>query len=263
MASGLVTTAQDSFVELTRQARKRLLEMHYKAKTGHIGGNLSCLDLLLGLYHRAMNRDDQFILSKGHAAGALYVTLWTLGLVNDDDLDQFHRDGTRFSGHPPARGIPEVLFATGSLGHGLGLAAGLALGKQLQGARGRVFCLTSDGEWNEGSCWESLIFASHRRLDNLCILVDLNGLQGFGTTREVANLDSMVEKFHTFGIETQLIDGHDPQAIHEALLKDIPGPQAIVAVTCKGYGVSFMEDQMDWHYRQLSEPLYHRALREI
>ena len=153
MASGLVTTRKLSFVELTRQARERVardaLQGQDRSHRRQLGVSGSVARLVSSA---GMNRDTEFILSKGHAAGALYVTLWTLGRVNDDDLDQFHRDGTRFSGHPPAHGIAEVLFATGSLGHGLGLAAGLALGKQLQGTHGRVFCLTSDGEWNEGSC---------------------------------------------------------------------------------------------------------------
>ena len=133
--------------------------MHYESRVGHIGGNLSSLDLMLVLHHEVLEPDDQFVLSKGHAAGAYYVTLWTLGKLTGDDLSHFHRDGTRLSGHPPVAGIEDILFATGSLGHGLSLAAGLAKGKELKSEPGRVFCLTSDGEWNEGSCWEALIFA--------------------------------------------------------------------------------------------------------
>ena len=117
----------------------------------------------------------------------------------------------------PTSGIDDILFATGSLGHGLSLAAGLALAKRLKGEPGRVYCLTSDGEWNEGSCWEALIFARHHRLDNLTIMVDLNGLQGFGTTREVADLEPLAEKFRAFGLPTEEIDGHDPDAIRRAL----------------------------------------------
>ena len=156
-----------------------------------------------------MIRSDQFILSKGHAAGAYYVTLWTIGRLQDDDLRLFHSDGTRLSGHPPAAGIEDVLFATGSLGHGVSLGAGLAQAKQLKREPGRIFCLTSDGEWNEGSCWEALIFARQHDLANLTIMVDLNGLQGFGTTRDIANLEPLAEKFRAFGLSTQEIDGHD------------------------------------------------------
>ena len=151
--------------QLSRAARLRLLRMHYESGVGHIGGNLSCLDLMLVLHQEVIGPDDQFVLSKGHAAGAYYVTLWSLGRLADDDLAPFHKDGTRLSGHPPAAGIDDILFATGSLGHGLALASGLALAKRLRGEPGRVFCLTSDGEWNEGSCWEALIFARHQRLE--------------------------------------------------------------------------------------------------
>ena len=133
--------------------------MHYESQAGHIGGNLSSLDLMLVLHHEILDPDDRFVLSKGHAAGAYYVTLWTLRRLKEEDLRHFHRDGTRLSGHPPASGIDDILFATGSLGHGLSLGAGLALAKRLKAEPGRVFCLTSDGEWNEGSCWEALIFA--------------------------------------------------------------------------------------------------------
>src|SRR5205807_144724 len=173
---------------------------HYEAGVGHIGGNLSALDILLTLHHGVVTESDQFVLSKGHSAGAMYVTLWSLGRITDDELKTFHKDNTRLPGHPPAHGLGDVLFATGSLGHGLGLANGLALAKKLKGQGGRVFCLTSDGEWNEGSCWESLIFARHQNLDNLTFIVDANGLQGFGSTREVADLAPLGEKFRAFKV---------------------------------------------------------------
>src|SRR5215467_16310234 len=128
--------------ELVREAKLRLLRMHYESGVGHIGGNLSALDLLLCLYHYVLGENDTFILSKGHSAGALYIALWSRGILSDKDLQQFHGEGTRLSGHPPVRGIPEIGFATGSLGHGLGLAAGVALGKRLQSQNGRTYCLT-------------------------------------------------------------------------------------------------------------------------
>jgi transketolase len=237
--------------------------MHFESGVGHIGGNLSALDILLSLHHQVMRPEDAFILSKGHAAGALYVTLWSIGRLSDEDLKQFHKDGTRLSGHPPTRGIPEIPFATGSLGHGLGLAAGLALGNRLLGKTGRVFCLTSDGEWNEGSSWESLIFASHQRLDNLTLIVDLNGLQGFGTTKEVAEIEPLAEKFRSFRFETIEIDGHDTAALIEALAAPQNGPRAIVASTKKGAGVSFMTDRMEWHYLAMSPDQYQQAVAEV
>lgn len=256
----------DEWVELRRQARLRLLRMHYESRVGHIGGNLSCLDLLLMLHHQAIRPEDRFVLSKGHSAGAYYVTLWTLGKLSDEELCQFHRDGTRLSGHPPTSGIPDLLFATGSLGHGLSLASGLALGMRLRGEPGRVFCLLSDGEWNEGSCWEALIFARQHRLANLKLVVDLNGLQGFGTTREVADLSPLAEKFRAFGLPTAEIDGHDPEELLRGLCDDMTseaGPTALVARTRKGCGVSFMEGRMEWHYLPMGEDQYHQAIREV
>jgi transketolase len=250
-------------VDQIQAARLRLLRMHYESGVGHIGGNLSALDLLLCLYHDVLGPADRFVLSKGHAAGALYVALWSVGLLEDAELATFHKDGTRLSGHPPADAIPQILFATGSLGHGQGLAAGLALANQLTRRTGRVFCLTSDGEWNEGSSWESLIFAAHRRLNNLTFIVDANGLQGFGTTREVANIEPLADKFRAFGWETLEIDGHDQRAITHALDAPQSGPRAIVAHTTKGSGVSFMAHRMEWHYLPLNSEQYELAVKEI
>jgi transketolase len=237
--------------------------MHYESGVGHIGGNLSCLDLMLVLYHQVLGPDDLFLLSKGHSAGALYVTLWTLGTLSDEDLRTFHQDCTILSGHPPVSGIDACPFATGSLGHGLSLAAGLSLAKRLRSKRGRVICLTSDAEWNEGSCWEALIFARHHHLANLTVLVDLNGLQGFGTTREVADLEPLASKFLAFGVPTQEIDGHDEMAIRDAIDTDRQELAVVVARTRKGCGVSFMEDRMEWHYLPLTETQYMQAVKEV
>jgi transketolase len=249
--------------DLVRKAKLRLLQMHYESRVGHIGGNLSALDILLGLYHFILGQDDLFVLSKGHGAGALYVTLWSIGALTDDDLREFHQDGTRLSGHPPAVGIPEIVFATGSLGHGLGLACGLALGKKLKGQPGRVFCLTSDGEWNEGSSWEALIFLTQHKLDNLVLIIDCNGLQGFGTTREVANLEPMSEKFHAFGMDVLEIDGHAIQDLLSAVNQSHSRPLAVVAKTIKGCGVSFMENRMEWHYLPMNAEQYELACKEV
>lgn len=253
----------DTFADLRRKARARLLTMHFESGVGHIGGNLSSIDILLHLYHRVLSRDDVFVLSKGHSAGALYAALWSIGRLTDDDLRLFHRDGTRLSGHPPVKQIQEILFATGSLGHGLSLSAGVALGKRFRSEPGRVFCLLSDGEWNEGSTWEALIFSKHHRLESLCLIVDANGLQGFGATREVADLGSLAEKIQAFGVRTEEIDGHDIKAIGAAFARDIPGPRAVVAHTKKGHGVSFMEDKLEWHYRSMTPEQYRQALDEV
>jgi transketolase len=237
--------------------------MHYDAGVGHIGGNLSALDILLTLHHGVMTVSDQFVLSKGHSAGAMYITLWTLGRITDDELKTFHKDNTRLPGHPPAHGLSDVLFATGSLGHGLGLAGGLALAKKLKDQPGRVFCLTSDGEWNEGSCWESLIFARHQGLDNLTLIIDANGLQGFGSTKEVADLDPLADKFKAFKLPTLEVDGHDPAALARALSQRFTSPLVIVVKTRKGCGVSFMENQMQWHYLPMSKSQYEQAVQEV
>ena len=251
-------------IDLLRRARLRLLQMHYESGVGHIGGNLSCLDLMLTLHHRVMHSDDRFVLSKGHAAGALYVTLWSLGDLTEDDLKSFHKDPTHLAGHPPPEGIQNILFATGSLGHGLGLAAGVALGKQLRKDPGRVFCLMSDGEWNEGSNWEALAFISHHRLNNISIIVDLNGLQGFGSTKEVADIGVLPDRFRGLALDVVCIDGHNPESIEEALRLD-PADKAvaIIATTVKGHGVSFMENQMAWHYLPMNAEQYLQASEEI
>ena len=249
---------------ILRRARLRLLQLHYESVVGHIGGNLSSLDLMLTLYHRVMQSNDRFILSKGHAAGALYTTLWSLGRLSDDDLKQFHKDDTLLSAHPPPKGIADILFATGSLGHGLGLAAGVALGQRLQGETGRVFCLMSDGEWNEGSNWESLAFAAHQKLDKLTLIIDLNGLQGFGSTKEVNDISPLADKLTGFGLKVSTIDGHDPEAIELALRTGADGtPHAVVANTVKGHGVSFMEHKMEWHYLPMSADQYALATEEV
>lgn len=249
--------------ELLLRAKQRLLRMHYESGVGHIGGNLSSLDILMTLYHEVLRPEDAFVLSKGHAAGALYVTLWSKGALREEDLKLFHKDGTRLSGHPPVQGIPEILFATGSLGHGLGLAAGLALARKLKQEPGRVFCLTSDGEWNEGSNWETLIFLKHHQLDNLTLIVDLNGLQGFGRTCEVADIAPLTGKFRSFGLSASEVDGHDCTALADVLGRYEADPVAIVARTIKGHGVSFMEDRFEWHYLPLREEQYREAALEL
>jgi transketolase len=250
--------------QLLRQVKLRLLKMHFDAGVGHIGGNLSAIDILMCVHHGVMGDQDQFVLSKGHAAGAMYATLWSLGLIPEEELSSFHKDGTRLSGHPPVGSIPSILFATGSLGHGPSLAAGLALAKKHRGQNGHVFCLTSDGEWNEGSCWEALIFARQQRLGNLTIIVDLNGLQGFGTTREVADMHPLAEKFRAFGLATQEVAGHDIDALTAALKPPSQEmPNMIVASTCKGCGVSFMENRMEWHYLPMSADQYAAAAAEL
>lgn len=251
-------TAQD-FVA----ARKRLLKMHFESGVGHIGGNLSALDALMVVFHEHLREGDKFILSKGHSAGALYTTLWSVGRLRDEDLKLFHKDDTLLAGHPPARGIDDIQFATGSLGHGLSLAAGTALALKFKRSEARVICLTSDGEWQEGSTWEALIFACHHRLENLTVMVDHNNLQGFGSTAEIASMSPLWEKLRGFDVDVEVIDGHDAGAIRGSL--EGPGDRLRIVVmrTVKGHGVSFMENRMEWHYLPLKEEQFRAALVEL
>ena len=246
-----------------RIARKRLLKMHFESGVGHIGGNLSAIDAMMIVFHEFMGVDDKFILSKGHSAGALYTTLWSLGQLQDHDLEQFHKDDTLLAGHPPAKGIAGIPFATGSLGHGLSLAAGTALAFKLKGIESRVVCLTSDGEWQEGSIWEGLIFACHNRLSNLTLMVDHNNLQGFGSTSAVASMSPLWSRLQGFDVDLRVVDGHDPDAIRSALKGKRELMRVIILKTVKGRGVSFMENRMEWHYLPLSEAQFKMAIDEI
>lgn len=244
-------------------ARRRLLQMHFESGVGHIGGNLSSLDALLVLFSEYLQSQDHFILSKGHSAGALYIALWQAGRLDDDALKLFHKDNTLLAGHPPAKGIADIPFATGSLGHGLSLAAGTALGMRLKRTPGEVVCLTSDGEWQEGSTWEALIFACHHRLTNLTILVDHNELQGFGTTADVASMSPLWERLKGFDLDLQVIDGHDPAALRQALTRNNNQLRAVMLRTVKGKGVSFLEGRMESHYLPLSKEQFAQAFQEL
>ncbi|MBN6150358.1 transketolase [Xanthomonas sp. AmX2] len=253
----------DSLDTLIADARARLLRMHFETRSGHVGGNLSCLDALLVLHHRVLQAQDRFILSKGHAAGALYVTLWSLGLLTDDDLLTFGQDASRLPGHPSGTGIPGLLFSTGSLGHGPSLAAGLALAARMQDSQRRVYCLCSDGEWQEGSCWEALTFAVHQRLDNLTIMVDQNGLQGFGTTQEVISCSDLSPRLLAFGAHVVRVDGHDTQALQSALMTRLSGaPTVLVMDTVKGRGAHYA-GLLESHYLPLTQNQYDQAKAQL
>ena len=249
--------------EVIVAARKRLLQMHFESGVGHIGGNLSALDALLVVFHEYLRDQDRFVLSKGHAAGALYTALWSVGRLTDEDLRSFHKDNTLLAGHPPAAGVDDIRFATGSLGHGLSLSAGTALAFKLKSAESRVVCLTSDGEWQEGSTWEALIFACHHQLSNLMVLVDHNGLQGFGSTAQIASMFPLWDKLKGFDIDLRIIDGHDPTALRDTFAHSSDRLRVIVLRTIKGHGVSFMENRMEWHYLPLKEDSYRAAVGEI
>lgn len=249
----------DRFVDLLRNTKIRLLQLHRDANCGHLGGNFSCIEALMTLHHRVMEADDRFILSKGHSAGALYATLWSLGHLSDADLQTFTRDDSLLPGHPSGSGIPGLMFSTGSLGHGPSLATGLALAARHRGLDHRVFCLCSDGEWQEGSCWEALSFAIHQRLKNLVLLIDQNGLQGFGRTADVISCDDLTPRIAAFGADVEKINGHDPDAIVKAIARPPNGvPRVLILDTVKGRGLHF-EGQLESHYLPLSEANYAAA----
>jgi len=237
--------------------------MHFESGVGHIGGNLSCIDILIVLFHKLISFDDKFILSKGHSAGALYIALWSIGILKDSDLSTFHQDDTLLAGHPLPNKIKNILFATGSLGHGLSFSAGIALTKKIKSTKGQVFCLTSDGEWQEGSTWEALIFSCHHKLDNLTIIVDHNNLQGFGSTSDIASMSPLNKVMNGFNLEVITIDGHSPKKILSALNKKQKTCRMIILETNKGNGVSFMENKMEWHYLPLDKNQYIQAIQEI
>jgi transketolase len=249
--------------ELIRRAKLRMLQMHYDANVGHIGGNLSALDTMVVLHARVMTEKDILVLSKGHAAGALYASLWIAGKLPEIELENFHRDGTKLAGHPIGGWHQSILFSSGSLGHGLSLASGVALARKLRGAGGNIYCLMSDGEWQEGSNWEALIFLAHHALNNLFVLIDENGLQGFGRNRDIASLDSLKEKLSGFRVDVREIDGHAADQIAAALRYPSERPRVVILRTVKGHGVSFMEDRMEWHYLPMTETQYRMAREEI
>ncbi len=244
------------FERLLRAAKARLLQMHHESNSGHLGGNFSCIEALMTLHHLIMVPSDRFILSKGHSAGALYVTLWSLGKLADDDLKTFSKDNTQLPGHPTGQGIPGLLFSTGSLGHGPSLACGLALAAKQMGRDHRVYCLCSDGEWQEGSCWEALVFAVHHKLDNLTILIDQNGLQGFGTTHDIVSFNDLESRISSFGAHVGHGNGHDYLEIERMLNnRSIDKPNVLILDTVKGKGLHF-EGKMESHYLPLSSEQY-------
>jgi transketolase len=244
--------------------RKKLITMHYEAKSAHIGTGLSAIDLLTYLYQRWLKPQDQFILSKGHGASSLYATLHHFGILKDEEIKTYYQDGTLFPAHPAALATPAIPAATGSLGHGLPIAAGMAYSKKyLLKQPDRIACLLSDGECNEGTIWEAALFAGHHELNNLHVIVDANGLQGFGRTEDVLRLEPFQKKWEAFGFEVREINGHNFNEIHEALNFSSTRPICIIARTIKGKGVSFMENTLDWHYLSLKEPQFLQAISEL
>jgi transketolase len=250
--------------------RRMIIERAKAAGVGHIGSALSVVDVLAALYGRVLrlspdNERDRFILSKGHAALALYCALYERGLISRELLESYCADGSPLGAHPEHE-VSGIDFSTGSLGHGLSLGAGAALAARLQRSSRQIYVLLSDGECNEGSLWEAVMFAAHHRLRNLTAVVDLNGQQAFGYTHEVLDLSPLAERFAAFGWDVHEIDGHEPARIAsllEALRDGANRPQMVIARTTFGRGVSFMESKIDWHYWPLDDEQYTRALADL
>lgn len=246
---------------LAKKIRLHTLYMIHRAKSSHLGSAYSMADLLAVLYGRILRIDpqkptapdrDRFVLSKGHACAALYAVLAEQGFFPKQWLQNFYQDGSRLAGHATHVGVPGVEVSTGSLGHGLPLACGMALAAKRGRQAYRVFTLLSDGECDEGSTWEAALFAPHHALDNLIAIVDYNQIQSLGTVKAVLDLEPFAAKWKAFGWAVQEIDGHDCSQIERALtnLPLAPGkPTCVIAHTVKGKGVSFMENKLLWHYR--------------
>ncbi len=255
--------------------RMDIIEEVHSAKSGHPGGSLSIADIIAYLYFVEMNIDpknpdwedrDRFVLSKGHTCPALYSALARRGYFDPEILPTFRHVGSILQGHPDMKHIPGVDMSSGSLGQGISAACGMALSAKKSGKSYRVYTILGDGEIEEGQVWEALMFSAHYKLDNLCIVVDDNGLQIDGPVAEVMNSASIVEKAKAFGLEVFEMDGHDFESIEKAFksAKKVTGkPALIVAKTVKGKGVSYMENQVGWHGSAPGDEDYETAMKEL
>ncbi len=260
--------------QFAQRIRLQTLHMICRAGSSHIGSAFSMAELLAVLYGKVLRIDpanpvwpgrDRFILSKGHACAALYVALAECGFFPAGWLEDFYRNGGPLPGHATSS-VPGVEVSTGSLGHGLAIACGMALAAKYSGETHRVFALLSDGECDEGSTWEAALFAAHHQLENLTVIVDYNKIQSLGSVQEVLNLDPLAEKWRAFGWAALELDGHDVEQIAAALGRiplQAPRPTCVVAHTVKGKGVSFMENQLLWHYRTPDRQEMDRAFSEL
>jgi transketolase len=266
--------AQQNTLGLAKRLRAHALRMTNAAKASHVGSCLSMADILAVLYGQVMRFDparpdwterDRLIISKGHAAAIVYAALAESGFIPISELETYTQNGSRLAGHV-TKTVPGVELSTGSLGHGLPVAAGMALAAKRTGATWRSFCVVSDGELDEGSNWEAIQFAQHARLSGLVAIVDYNKIQSFGSVAEVSDLHPLADKFRAFNWGVHEIDGHDHAALADALtappvLSD--RPTVVIAHTIKGKGISFMEGLLAWHYRNPDDAQLIAALAEL
>ncbi len=257
---------------ISKKVRRDIIKMIYEAGSGHPGGSLSCVEILVTLYHFEMNlalgedlkRIDKFVLSKGHAAPAYYSVLSSAGFIEKEELYTLRKHNSRLEGHPTNK-IEGIDVSSGSLGQGLSIANGMAMAKKLDKMIGYVYCLLGDGEIEEGQIWEALMSANKYNLNNLIVFIDSNGLQIDGTVENVKKLNNLQEKFISFGMYTQKIDGNNIQEIILAIenAKSQDRPSVIIAKTIKGKGISFMENEYKWHGKSLNYEEYKMAMEEL
>lgn len=253
--------------------RRTAFTMVHRAQLGHPGGDFSAIDVLATLYFGVMRYDpqrpdlesrDRFVMSKGHATGALYTALCAAGYFPEDWLPSYMQPKSLLNGHPNRNYLPGVETNTGPLGHGFPVAVGIAIAGQFTGSAHRTFVLTGDGEQQEGSNWEAAMVAGHRKLQNLTLIVDRNRLQQGAGTEETSGLDPLDEKYRAFGFDVHEVDGHDVAALLAVLGAAPKGrPRCVIANTVKGKGVSFMEHQASWHHGVPDDAQYEQAMKEL
>jgi transketolase len=258
---------------VAKSIRRSVIQMAHASGASHTGSALSIVDLLTVLYFKVLNVNsehpglperDRFVLSKGHASAALYATLAERGFIDKALLKTYYIDGGVLPGHVDLTAVPGIEASAGSLGHGLSLGTGMALSLRSDKKSSRVFVLMGDGELNEGSVWEALMFIPHQQLRNITVIVDCNNYQGYGSSTEVLNMSPLDQKLAAFGWQVTSISGHDFVEIENAL-QNVSGdkPQIILANTVKGKGVSFMEGQFVWHYKSPNDEQMTQALKEL
>lgn len=258
--------------KISKNIRNDIVDMIYSAGSGHPGGSLSCVEILVALYHKLMNlnldnegsRIDKFILSKGHASSCYYAVLSSKWYIPHEDLKTFRKFDSYLEGHPCIK-INGVDVSSGSLGQGLSIANGMAISKKVSGKEGNVYCLVGDGEIEEGQIWEACMSSSKYNLNNLILFVDNNGLQIDGTIKDVKNVDNLEEKFNSFGFYVQRINGHNFDEILTSVsnAKKSNKPNVIIANTIKGKGISFMENKAEWHGKKLTDEEYNLSKAEL
>lgn len=249
------------YKQIAKESRLKVLDLIYKAQTSHIGSNFSVADIMAVLFENVDLEKDKVILSKGWAAAMLYYHLWRKGRITDDELNSYCKKGSKFIGLAEPI-IPEISFAGGSMGYGLPAGVGFALAKKMKDENGRVFVIVSDGELNCGTTWESILIASKYKLDNLTVIIDMNGYQAMGTTEDILPVDH----YHLFASwDGVALNGHDYRSLEVAITSKLHDnkPFVIFAKTVKGRGVSFMENKNLWHYMHVDDEHYEKALEEL